>query len=204
MNTKSREDHIIVKNLLEVNQRMRIADVEVTATADEINSLDLSAVGALMKVKKLSIASAPTGSEQDTGWDLPAKSIVYDVILDVITAEVTGTTKTMNIGLKAGESGGDADGFAAAINCASTGLVRPGVTVTSGATETYVSAFTRGALLTSGTPIAGTNTVGDEGSYYEKPFLATSVTAKSVCFTASAANWAEFRGDIYIVYAEIG
>lgn len=202
MKTKNREDWLIAKQA-DITL-LKLGEVEVTSTAAEINASDLSVVGALMKVKKLSITSAPTGSEQDTTWDLPDKSIVYDVILDVTTAEVTGTTKTLNIGLKAGESGGDADGFAAAINCASTGLVRPGVALVSGATETYVGSFTRGALLTSGAPIAGTNNVGDEGSYYEKPHLATSVTAKSVCFTASAANWGEFRGDIYIVYAEIG
>jgi len=202
---------------LDVMNRLRIGDVEVTASAAELNSLDgltastaelnlndLSAVGALVKVKKLEISATPTGSEQDTLWDLPAKSIVLDVLLDVTTLEATGTTKTMDIGLKSGESGGDADGFAVAINCAAAGLVRPGVVTTAGATETYVSDFSRGAFLRQGIPLAGANVVGDEGSYYEKPHLSTSVTAKSVTYTAKSANWAEFRGAIYVLYIELG
>jgi len=214
--TKSREDHILVKHL-NVQNKLEIAGVEVTAgatdlnkldgmtaTQAEMNALDLSAVGALVKVKKISIAATPTGAEQDTAWDLPAKAFVLDMFLDVTVAEATGGTKTMDIGLKSSEGGGDADGFAVQLSVANTGLVRPGVVQTAGATETYVSDFSRGAFLRNGVPLAGSNVAGDEGVYYEKPHLSTAVAAKSVTYTAKSADWAEFRGDIYFLYIELG
>ena len=48
----------------------------VTATAAELNTIDLSAVGALVKVKKLHVAAGDWTAETDTTWDLPAKSVV--------------------------------------------------------------------------------------------------------------------------------
>jgi hypothetical protein len=215
---------------LDITKRLRIGDVEVTASAAELNKLDglnastaelntlvgvtataselnlsdLSAVGALVKVKKLAISATPTGAEQDTGWDLPANAIVLDQFLQVTTAEATGADKTMDIGLKSGEAGGDADGFADGLDCSALGLVRPGVVQIAGANETYVSDFTRGAFLRNGTPVAGSNVAGDEGVYYEKPHLSTSVTARSVTYTAKSADWAEFRGAIYLLYIELG
>lgn len=215
-NTKNFGDYLVQK-WLDVKKKFMLNGVEVTATAaelnvlhgitasvDELNLNDLSAVGALVKVKKLAISATPTGAEQDTAWDLPAKSIVLDVLLDVTTAEATGGTKTMDIGLKASEGGGDADGFAIALSCASLGLVRPGVVQIAGGNETYVSDFSRGAFLRNGTPLAGSNVAGDEGVYYEKPHLSTAVTAKSVTYTAKSNDWAEFRGAIYVLYIELG
>lgn len=181
------------------------ADTILGATHAEINAVaDISAAGAVHKVKKISIGSAPTGAEQDSTWDLPAKALVTDVFVDVTTAEATGATKTLDIGLLSSESGGDADGFAAGIDVSSTGIIRPGVTVITGGTETYVGSWTRGLLLTAGAPLAGANTGSDEGSYYEKPHPTTAVTAKSVSYTSGSGDFVEFRGDIYIAYVELG
>lgn len=182
-----------------------VAGSAITATPSEINAVaDVSVNGGIVKVKKLSISAAPTGSEQDTAFDLPAKSIVLDVLVDVTAAEATGGTKTLDVGLLASEFGGDADGFIDGLSVSTTGLKRGGVTVTTGGTETYVASWTRGLLLTAGAPLAGANVAGDEGNYYEKPHLSTSVTAKSVSYTAGSNDFVEFRGDIYIVYVEIG
>lgn len=210
-------EKLIVKFVLDVKQTFMLNGTEVTSTADELNALDgitstvdelnsvdLSAVGALVKVKKLAITATPTGAEQDTGWDLPAKAILLDVLVDVTTAEATGADKTIDIGLKSSEGGGDADGFVDGLSVASLGLLRPGMTQVAGATETYVGSWVRGLLLLNGVPLAGTNTAGDEGVYYEKPHMSNSVTAKSVTYTAKSADWAEFRGAIYLVYIEIG
>src|SRR3990167_9855574 len=78
----------------------------------------------ITRTLKYEIGAAPTGSEQDTGIDLPAKCIVRDVFVDVTTAETTGATKTMNVGLLASESGGDADGFLVGISFVAAGLLR--------------------------------------------------------------------------------
>src|SRR3990167_1491907 len=63
------------------------------------------------KVLKVPIAAGLTTGAKDTTVDLPTKGIVLDVFVDVTTAESTGSTKTIDVGLLASESGGDADGF---------------------------------------------------------------------------------------------
>ncbi len=181
---------------------LEIGGAAVTSTAAEINQVaDLSARGALVKCATASISSAPTGSEQDAGIDLPAKAVVLDVFLDVTAAEVTGGTKTMSVGLLSSESGGDADGFLVGVSCAATGLKRGVATVTAGGSETYLSATTRGALL--GSFVAGADSAGDVGTVYERPHLSDSVTAKSVSYTAGDSDWVEFRGTLVVVYVEV-
>ncbi len=175
---------------LAVDGTLSIGGTTVTATADELNGIDISAVGALAKVKKIAISAAPTGSEQDTTWDLPAKSVVLNVFVDVTTAEVTGTTKTLDVGLLSSESGGDADGFIDGVSVAATGLKL--ASLVSGS-------VTRGVLLKE--------TVTGSGSATHSspvPYASTANTAKSVSYTSGSNNFAEFRGAIYIVYVELG
>jgi hypothetical protein len=172
-----------------------------TATAAEINTAaDQSANGALLKCKQVAISATPTGAEQDTTFNLPAKCIVYDVFINVTTAETTAASKLMDVGLLAGESGGDTNGFLAGISCASTGIKRGVATVTAGGTETYFASTTRGVLLA--TIEAGANVAGDVGTYYEFPHIGNG-TAVSVVYDADGADWGEFRGTINIVYAEL-
>lgn len=143
------------------------------------------------------IATTPTGSEQDTNYDLPANAEVIEARIKVATAEATGATKTLDVGLKSSESGGDADGFVDGASVAAAGIVRPAAALTAGGTETYFSATTIGALLAPAFA-AGANSAGDVGSNYERTFLTSSVTAKSVTYTAGSNDWAEFRGTIYL------
>lgn len=133
--------------------------------------------------------------ETDTGYNLPANAIVLDVFLNVITAETTASTKTVDIGLLSSESGGDTDGFGAGLSLATAGLVRPTRTVAAG----VFSAATRGALLADFT--AGTNS-DDRGLYSEKPFLTKSVTAKSLVLKLANNAFSEAVFDINIVYIE--
>lgn len=185
---------------VESGGQLRLAGTAVTATAAELNAVaDQSVNGALLKVKQIAISAAPTGSEQDTGWDLPAKSVVYDVFVDVTAAEVTGTTKTLNVGLLSSESGGDTDGFLDSVSVAATGIKRGVPTITTGSNEVFFASSTRGALLASLT--AGSDAAGDVGTYYEKPHI--TATAVSVVYDADDSDWSEFRGTINIVYVEL-
>lgn len=177
---------------------LQIGGSSVTSTAAELNELDLSVVGAAMKVKKLTISTTPTGSEQDTTWDLPAKALVLDIWVDVTAAEVTGTTKTLDVGLLSSESGGDADGFIAGLSVASTGVKVPGYARDGG--SAYFDTNTKGVLISSFVQGSGTD---DRGLYAVKAHSAGSVTAKSVSYTAGDTDWNEFRGSIYILYVEI-
>ncbi|GMW01474.1 MAG: hypothetical protein AMXMBFR84_26110 [Candidatus Hydrogenedentota bacterium] len=176
-----------------------------TITTAELNELDLSVVGAQTKLKRIAISTTPTGSAQDTGWDLPTKGVVLDVWVDVTTVEATGGTKTLDVGLLAGEAGGDADGFLDGISVATTAGVRKGNAVaTTGSNNTYLGAastHTIGALLT-GLLIAGEDTAaGGDGVLVPRPHILNG-TAKSVVYTAGSNDWAEFRGAIYILYVE--
>lgn len=178
---------------LDVNDAsgISVAGVAVTATPAEINTVaDVSVNGGIVKVKKISIAATPTGSEQDTTFDLPAKSVVLDVFVDVTTAEATGGTKTLDVGLLSSESGGDADGFLDGVSVATTGLKRPSL---------VAGAVTRGLLMRETVTGSGSATHSSPN-----PHASTAVTAKSVSYTAGSNDFVEFRGDLYIVYVEIG
>lgn len=129
--------------------------------------------------------SAPAnGSETDTSYDLPADGVVLDCYLIVDTAEATGGTKTLNVGLLSSESGGDADGFMVGVSCAATGYV---ITTLASAGQT------RGALLTADESGAGV--------LVPEPHSLASVTAKSVSITAGSADWAEFVGRLVFLIA---
>ena len=159
----------------------------ITASAAEINSqCDLSVQGLIVKTKKISITAAPTGAEQDTGFDIPAKCRVLDVFVDVTAAEVTGATKTLDVGLKSGEAGGDADGFLDGIAATPVGMKK-------------------GTLVSTGQTLGVLMRVDEDGAGVLVPEAhVCNTTAVSVTYTAGSAGWVEFRGSIYIVYAEVG
>lgn len=157
--------------------------------------------GLSLKHKKIPVSTLASSSEKDGGWDLPADAVVLDVFVNVKTAEATGTTKTLDVGLLSSESGGDADGFLDGVTVATTGIKRGVATVTVGGTETYFASTTRGALF--GTFLAGANVAGDVGTLYERPHIAGSVTAKSVSYTAGSNDFAELVADIHVLYLEV-
>jgi len=173
---------------------LKIAGTAVTATAAELNAIDISAVGALVKVKKIAVAAGDWSTETDSTWDLPAKSLVLDVFIDVTT---TQGGKTVDVGLLSSEAGGDANGFIAAASLATAGIVRPGVVLDVG--SAYFDTTTRGVLLRHF--VQGAN-ADDRGLYATMPHASTAVTAKSVSYTTSTAITAVFN--IYIVYVELG
>lgn len=138
-------------------------------------------------------------TETDMGFDLPADAEVLDVLIYVRTAEATGTTKTLDIGLLSSESGGDADGFLDGVSVSATGLKRFAHTITTGANNTYLASTTLGALMRDF--VAGEDTAaGGDGFVAHKPHLTSSVTAKSVSITPGSNNFAELVADIIFIY----
>lgn len=122
-------------------------------------------------VKKISV--------EDTTIDLPATMVVKDLLVEVTTAVASGE---IDIGILAGEAGGDEDGFVDGLSCAAEGIFRPKAALTAGGSETYYSATTRGVLLQ--TFLAGSNAVEDVGTYEEKEHLCDG-TAKSLTYTTT-------------------
>lgn len=158
-------------------------------------------MGGAWKIKKIPITTKD-GTEIDTGFDLPAKGILYDVYVDVTTAEATGTTKTIDVGLLSSESGGDADGFLDGVVTSAIALKTGALTVTDGSSQNFYAASpTWGVLMYSGR--LGTDAAGDAGVLIKRPYMANSVTAKSISYTVGSAA-TELAGSIYLVYAELG
>ena len=91
-----------------------------------------------------------TSAEVDSEWDLPDNAVLDDAYVEVIAAEATGATKTLDVGLLSSESGGDADGFLAGIDVSTTGIKRGSFTATDGSNQNYFSASTVGVLMREG------------------------------------------------------
>lgn len=138
---------------------------------------------AVEKIKAIAIDSTPTGAEQSTGWSLPAKAIVKKVWVDVTTAEATGATKTIDVGTD-GSGSNDPDGFLNGVSVAVTG-VKKGTLVNGGQTL--------GALLS----------VDEDGAGALVPEEDITSGGDTITYTAGSADFAEFRGTIYIQYVEI-
>ena len=136
-------------------------------------------------------AANATATEKDTGFDLKAGWTVLDAWIVVNTAD---TGETVDVGTNSNDSGGDADGLIDGASLATTGLVYPDATVTTGTTETYYSATTRGALLAD--YIVGSNTATDFGLFHKKPY--TVAADIDLTFTTSdGTDTAAF--DIYLL-----
>ncbi len=139
------------------------------------------------------IGSEADNAERTTAFTFPANVVVTDVYINVLTADAS---ETVDIGTEG--TSNDPNGYASLLSLASTGIVRPGVTVTTGSNESYFSAATRGALLA--TFVAGSDVTTDVGTYVEHPHVLA--TADPVSYTCSAGtDTAVF--DIIIEYEDI-
>lgn len=163
----------------------------------KVGSLALGG-GVVQHVKRLRVNSVSGlgASEVDTGYDLPVGAIVTDCFINVRTAEATASTKTIDVGILASETG-DADGFIDGASTAATGIILPAVTVTTGSnTKFFAATNTIGALLADHQ--AGTDVDQDEGVFARKRHLI--VTGKqSVSYTLGDAA-TELVCDIYITF----
>lgn len=130
-------------------------------------------------VRRCRVSATPTGALQNTGLTLPARAVVLGVFVDVRVAEATGTTKTIDVGRDS-----DPNGYLAAVSVASVG-VKKGTLDSAGQTL--------GALLTADEDGAG--------ALVPEPDVAGG--GETVNFTAGSNDWAEFRGDIYVVYLNL-
>jgi len=118
-------------------------------------------------------------TEQTTDFTIPAGSVIHDVMIYVHTVDAT---ETVDIGTEG--TSNDPDGFASLLSLANSGLVRPGVTVTTGSNESYFASATRGALLA--TLVAGSDATTDVGTYVEFPAIIAN--DDPVSFTCSSGT----------------
>jgi len=144
------------------------------------------------RIKVIPITVVASTAEQDTGVDLPATAVVLDAYVQVLTAEATGTTKTVDVGTLSTESGGDADGFLDGISVATpTGVKVPSL---------VAGAVTRGVLLKE--------TVTDSAAAtHSSPLPYTTAahpSARSISYTLGSNDFVELVAKIVIRYLEFG
>lgn len=171
----------------------------VTATAAELNESDLSGVGAMVKLKVLPLTIVAVDTETDTGWDLPAKSLILDVWLDVTTEETTGTTKTVDIGTLTGDSG-DPNGFCADISVVAAGRINAEAVISGTGANAFWDTNTRGALLSIFQQGAAGD--ADNGGLYARIPCADPGSV-SVTYTLGSDDFVQLVANICILYVEI-
>lgn len=133
---------------------------------------------------KFNITAPADGAETTHADDLPTAGVVLGAWLDVTTAEATGTTKTLDVGLLSSESGGDADGFLVGADVSAVGIVK-GTLASAGQTL--------GALLR--VDESGAGVLVPEGHVLNG-------TAVSISYTAGSADFAELVADLYVLVLE--
>lgn len=120
----------------------------------------------------------------DTGVDLPANLLIDDIWVEVID-EVASST--LDVGFLAAEAGGDVDGLVDGVSCATAGLIRPGVTVTTGSNEVYYASTTRGVMMHD-TFTAGSDAVEDTGTNAEHGHLCDGTATSLVMVVSNHAH----------------
>lgn len=136
------------------------------------------------------LADTTTGTETDTGFDLPTNCLVdpFSLAVDVQTLE---SGKTIDVGILASESGGDADGFMDGLSLTSAVTVLPAITATTG----VLGGNTYGVLVSDYT--VGTN-ADDRGEIFFKRYRCDG-TAKSISYTL-ASTVTVAKGFIHLGY----
>jgi hypothetical protein len=122
-------------------------------------------------------------TETDTGINLPTGLLVKDAFIKVVT---TDASETLDVGILASESGGDADGFVLATSVATAGYVNPWPVVTGGTNIDYhVHTAGYGAFLKDG--IAGADAVATVGGV-QRRYYKTDGVATSISYTGSSGS----------------
>lgn len=180
----------------------QVGGVAVTSTAAELNTLDLSTVLGLRKVKVINVSSPPA-AEVDSGWNLPEAGYVCSITVSTTTPEVTAATKTIDVGTLSSETGGDVDCFADGIYVDTRAVSPTFVTAFTGANETYLLGTTYGVSLRN-VWVAGSDTAGDHGVFIPRTWGLTSGAGAgaSISYTPGAAM-SEWTGAIIIEYVEL-
>ncbi len=135
--------------------------------------------GLLTSMKRIRIASTPDGSAEDTTFTLPAKAVVFGVWIDVKVAEATGATKTLDVGPT-----GNPDGYLDGVDVSSTGIKK-------------------GTLVSGGQTLGALLSVDEDGSGALVPEPDITSGGVLIQYEGGSNDFAEFRGDVYILYANL-
>lgn len=147
------------------------------------------------------IADTTATTETDTGFDLTANMAVQPDGLGV-KVDTVDTSRTIDVGMLASESSGDANGLIDGVSVATSGVVPATVGYSADTATTWVDLasgdqeFTYGVLIAKGTE-EGSNSDTDEGFYLLQPYVPPGTRSVSYTLSSSADTAAGF---IYLPY----
>ncbi len=118
-----------------------------------------------------------------TGITLPVGAVVLYPFVNVRTAETTGTTKTIEVGIT-----GTAGGFITGLSVATAGLIKP--------TQSVAAAVTLGSLLLAEVLAGVATTPAVPAAYAFEPYIVT--TAVAVTWTPASTNFASLDADVIL------
>jgi hypothetical protein len=183
-----------INGTLNVAGTFQIGGVAVSATAAELNSLDVSATGGVRKVAKVAFgATELTGSEVNTSFTFPANGAI---LLNAWIYVADGESGTMDVGTQG--TSNDPDGILDGITLTSTGWVFPTATLTTGLAGQYISATTFGAL--SHLIDLGTDDDGDSGFVIPRGVFITGADPVSI---TSSGDLNSCSGYLFLDYIEL-
>jgi hypothetical protein len=131
---------------------------------------------------------ATSTSAIDTGIDFLPNTYIQDVRVEVVTA---ASAISIDVGILAAATGGDADGFRQNVLLTSTGWVSDtGVITDSGTTIDYTPATTYGALLYTALTGTGATTALGGGRSYIGHIITSETNAGSLNYTMDSTSGA--------------
>ena len=122
--------------------------------------------------------SASSNEATDTGIDFIPKTVIHDVLVEVVTAD---SGMTLNVG-----TADTAAGFRSAVSMTSTGFIADTGVITGGTTIDYVPATNYGSLLT--TAITGSDAVATVGGNSRKLHVANATGTDDDLYYTGSAN----------------
>ncbi len=131
-----------------------------------------------------SSADTSDATETDTGFDLPTNGAVLPMGIGVDVTNAA-STETIDVGILASESGGDANGFIALGALTTAASIIAGNVVTVGSNESYLASTTLGALVHDFA--VGTDVNEDTGQSSPKAYVCNG-TAKSISYTLTTGT----------------
>lgn len=130
---------------------------------------------------KVDLPIVAAATAQDTSLVLPKGTVVMPFpLIEVMTAEATGATKTVDIGI----SGGDEDGF---LNGASVAAV----------------ATVKGTLLNTGQTLGVLLAVDENGSgvLVPEPYICSAAT--TICYTLGSDDFEELSARLWLPVVQL-
>jgi|GEM_PF-4637020 len=161
-----------LNNSMVANQKVSLGTL-----LSELSDMSIANAGAAKRYAEANLTIVAAATANDTAIVLPKGAIINAAYVVVATAEATGTTKTVDIGI----SGGDEDGILNGVSVAAIATVK-------------------GTLLSTGQTLGALMSVDEDGAgaLVPEPYVCTAET--TICYTLGSDDFAELGARVVIEY----